>query len=129
VAIKWTHGTATVEMLQSPSPQAQFPVGTDLAAFGEIALRILGMPRNDAYRFAQTVDWRTTLLVPVPANANGFSQVTVQGNSGLLINLVAPGGQRHRAGAMVLWTNKGQVFALRGTIPSPDLVEMAQTVQ
>jgi hypothetical protein len=129
VDVKWTHGEQMVDLLQSPSPQMQFPAGTDLAAIGEIGLRILGMSRGDAYHLAQSIDWRTTLLVPVPANAVGFSQVTVQGNSGLLIGLVAPGGHRHRQGDILLWSSNGRVFALRGTIPSTELVEMAQTVQ
>jgi hypothetical protein len=129
VDVKWTHGEQTLDLLQSPSPQMQFPAGTDLAALGEIGLRILGMSRGDAYRMAQSIDWRTTLLVPVPANAVGFTQVTVQGNSGLLIGLVAPGGKRHRQGDLLLWSSHGRVFALRGTIPSADLLEVAQTIQ
>jgi hypothetical protein len=129
VDVKWTHGQQTVELLQSPSPQVQFPAGADLAAIGEIALRVLGMSRGDAYRMAQSIDWRTTLLVPVPANAVGVSQVDIQGNSGLMIGMAAPDGTRHRQGDLLLWSSNGRVFALRGTIPVPDLASMAQTIQ
>jgi hypothetical protein len=129
VSVKWTHGTQTLELVQSPSPQVEFPAGTDLPALGEIGLRILGMSRADAYRFAQTIDWRTTLVVPVPANAGAFSQVTVQGSSGLLLELSSHENRRRRAGALLLWSNGTQVFALRGTVPSPQLVEIAQTIQ
>ena len=129
VDITWTHNNSTVNLLQSPSPQMQFPAGIDLAGLGEIGLRVLGMSHGDAYRMAQSIDWRTTLLVPVPANAVGLSQVTVQGNPALLISLVAPAGKRQRQGDLLLWSSNGRVFALRGTIPSPELLEMAQTIQ
>lgn len=129
VLVKWTHDGQTVDLLQSPSPEVDFPAGTDLAALGEIGLRILGLSRSDAYRFAQSIDWRTTLLVPFPANAAAFSQVTVQGSSGLLVDLWATGNHRRRAGAMLLWSNGGRVFALHGTVASAELVEMAQTIQ
>lgn len=129
VVVQWKHDDRTVELLQAPSPQAQFPAGIDLAALGEIGLRILGTPREDAYRLAQSIDWRTTLLLPVPPNAGRFSQVTVQGNPGLLISMMGKGGPRRYGGAMVLWSNNGQVFALRGTLQAPDLVEIAQTLQ
>lgn len=129
VAVKWTHNGQTVELIQAPSPQVQFPAGTDLAALGEMGLRMLGMSRNDAYRFAQTIDWRTTLLVPLPANAVGFSEVNVQGSTGLMIGMVAPRSGRRYGDSLLLWSANDRVFALRGTIPVPDLVEMAQTVQ
>ncbi len=129
VAAKWTHGGQSVELIQSPSPQVQFPAGTDLAALGEIGLRILGMSRSDAYRFAQTIDWRTTLLVPLPANVVGFSEVNVQGSTGLMMSMVAPQGGRRYGGSLLLWSANDRVFALRGTIPAPNLLEMAQTIQ
>ena len=129
VEIKWTHNGQTVELIQSPTPQVQFPAGTDLAVLGEIGLRILGMSRSDAYRFAQAIDWRTTLLVPLPANVVNFSEVNVQGSTGLLIGMVGPQGGRRYGGSMLLWSANDRVFALSGTIAAPDLVEIAQTVQ
>lgn len=129
VAVKWTHGAQTLELVQSRSPEVEFPAGIDLPALGEIGLRILGMSRTEAYRLAQTIDWRTTLVVPVPANAVAFSQVAVQGSSGLLLDLLANEGHRRRGGALLLWSKGSQVFALRGTVTSVDLVEMAQTMQ
>jgi hypothetical protein len=129
VEVKWAHNGQTIDLMQSPSPQVQFPAGTDLAALGEIGLRILGMSRSDAYRFAQTIDWRTTLLVPLPANVVGFSEVNVQGSTGLLIGMVVPKQGRRYGGSLLLWSANDRVFALRGTIAAPELVEMAQTVQ
>ncbi len=129
VAVKWVRGGSTVELLQSPSPEVEFPAGTELPPLAQIGLRVLGLSKEDAYRFAQSIDWRTTLVVPIPMDTVMYSQVTVQGSSGLLLEQAGTGGPRRRGGGMVLWSKDNRVFALRGTISSAQLLEMAQTVQ
>ena len=131
VTVTWRHEGQTVQLVQSPSPQVDFPAGTDLPALAEIGLRIMGLSRNDAYRFAQSIDWRSTLVVPIPANVASFRQVSVQGGSGLLLEGARPGGGRRqgKAGAVVLWSDGSRVFALSGSLSSEQLLEMAQTLQ
>lgn len=128
VRVVWQHAGQSVELVESPSPQVDFPSGTDLAALAEIGLRIMGLSRNDAYRFAQSIDWRSTLLVPIPANVASFRQVTVRGASGLLLEGAKPAGQ-HVKNAVVLWSDGNRVFALSGSLGSEQLLEMAQTLQ
>jgi hypothetical protein len=128
VVLKWQQDGKRLELLQSPSPRVDLPPGTDLATLGEIGLRVLGLSRDDAYRFAQNIDWRTTLLVPVPANAASFREVNVRGGSGLLLELTQTGSRRH-AGSLLLWSDGTQVFALSGAVSSAELLEMAQSVQ
>ena len=69
--------------LQGPIPEVLMPPGVDLAQLGEIGLRILGLPENDAREFAKKVDWHTTLVVPVPPMATRFRQVIVGGSQGV----------------------------------------------
>ncbi|HET8698397.1 MAG TPA: hypothetical protein VFO94_12970, partial [Gammaproteobacteria bacterium] len=78
-------GRPAIVLLEAQTPEVSFPAGLDVAALGEIGLRLLGLSRTEAYRLAQTIDWRTTLLVPVPVNAASFRQVNIQGESALLI--------------------------------------------
>ena len=61
------------------------PTGLDLARVGEIGLRIAGLSPSEAHRFAQSVDWHGTLVVPVPADVSSFSEVSVHGHKGLLV--------------------------------------------
>jgi len=129
VVLRWQHNGQALELRQSPSPQVDFPSGTDLPALAEIGLRILGLPREDAYRFAQGIDWRTTLLVPIPVNAVSFRQVSVQGGSGLLLELAHARTDSRPGGALLLWSDGTRVFGLQGTVGSQQLLEMAQTLQ
>jgi len=130
VRVVWQHERQRVELVESPSPQVDFPSGTDLPALAEIGLRIMGLSRNDAYRFAQSIDWRSTLVMPIPANVASFRQVTVQGRSGLLVEAArAGGGRRGKAGAVVFWSDGNRVFALSGSLGAEQLLEIAQTLQ
>ncbi len=132
VRVTWRHEGQSVELVESPSPQVDFPSGTDLPALAEIGLRILGLSRSDAYRFAQSVDWRSTLVVPIPANVASFRQVTVQGGSGLLLEpsrRPAAGARRSKGSAVLMWSDGTRVFALSGSLGPEQLLEMAQTLQ
>jgi hypothetical protein len=132
VSFRVERSSSRVVLLQARQPAASFPAGADLTTFAEIGLRLLGLERGEAHRFAQNVDWRTTLLVPVPVNAASFKQVDVQGNPGVLIELHRqqpdPNGVRP-PGAQVMWSSGGSVFVLTGNIPMQQLVVMAQSVQ
>ena len=121
-------GHRQVTFTQARSPVITFPAGVDLASLAEIGLRLLGLDRAEAYRFAQSIDWRTTLLVPVPLTAATFHQVEVQSGSGLVIEV---GGAFNgaRGGSIVLWSNDNVVYALGGPLPATDTLQIAQSVQ
>jgi hypothetical protein len=130
VAITYADGQRRVALLQAHRPEAAFPAGVDLATLAEIGLRMLGMESSEAHRFAQSVDWHTTLIVPVPADVAVFHQVDVQGNAGLLIERSSRAtGRRHWLESRLLWSSGDSVFALMGNVHSPELFEMAQSFQ
>ena len=133
VVASWVHGRQRLTILESRSPQMQFPAGTDLTTLGEIGLRILGMSSADAHRMAQNIDWRTTMLIPIPPNATSFKEITVKGSSGLLIEALPKrpptDGLPPLRSEILLWAADGEVFAAEGTVGADELVEMAQTLQ
>ncbi|MDB6102757.1 MAG: hypothetical protein JWO52_2756 [Gammaproteobacteria bacterium] len=119
-----------VVLLQARQPEVSFPGGINLASLAEIGLRVLGLKSAEAHRFAQNVDWRTTLIVPVPADVQVFRQVDIQGNPGLLIETV----RRSSRGVLpeesrLLWSSGDSVFALVGNVRPTELFEMAQSVR
>jgi len=124
VTTTYRNGDQVFRLTQSRSPEVEFPAGVDLAALAEIGLRLLGLERDEAYRFAQSIDWRTTLIVPVPAAAAAFREVDVAGGNGLLIESRQPRGSH-----LLLWAADERVFALGGSLRPAAMLEMAQTVQ
>lgn len=125
-----TNAEPAVTLLQAASPTVAFPAGVDLATLGEIGLRILGLDRADAYRFAQSIDWRSTLIVPVPIDAASFRQVDVQGHGGLLIERRRASGPEQKPEEMTLlmWSSGDRIFALSGRVPPATALEMAQSI-
>jgi hypothetical protein len=122
---KFTNDKRRVELLQSRSPEVALPAGVDLPALGEIGLRILGLDASEAKRLAASIDWRSTMLIPVPGDAGSFRQVEVNGQPGLLVTARREG----REGSVVLWSRNDMVFALAGNVSSVDLMQMASSVQ
>lgn len=128
----WTNDKMRVGLIQAKSPDVELPPGLDLARLGEIGLRILGLDAREASRVAATVDWHSTLLVPVPVNASGFREVTVRGSKGLLITTATPrkdGEGPRRERAILLWSEGDRVLALSGNIESEHLMAMAESLK
>jgi hypothetical protein len=115
-----------VMFVQSRQPDAVLPQGTDLPLLAEIGLRVLGFEPNEARRFANSIDWRTTLLVPVPASVANFHEVDLGGGKGLLLETAAGSGPR---ASQLLWSAGGSVFALIGDVRPEELFEMARSTQ
>jgi hypothetical protein len=127
--LTYDDGKHQLSLTEAQSPVVTFPAGVDLASLAEIGLRLLGLDRAEAYRFAQSIDWRSTLLVPVPVAAATFRQVEVQNGTGLVIEAGEPTGPRRPGDSVVLWSNDGVVYALGGPARAVDLLQMAQSVQ
>ena len=76
-------------LMQSPSPEIELPPGVELKQLGEIGLRVLGLSPDDARNFANSVDWSSTFLVPIRADAAEVRQVNVNGAEGLMLTTSA----------------------------------------
>ncbi|MPZ17457.1 MAG: hypothetical protein GEV06_06050 [Luteitalea sp.] len=126
VMVRYEHGGRRTRLFQAQSPDVTMPAGVDAASLGEIGLRILGLPREEARRFAQMIDWNTTLLVPVPPTARSFKQVDIAGNPGVAIEHRPP---NHSPTNLVLWSSEGRVFALVSIQGMSQALAMANSVR
>ena len=123
-------------LLQAATPQVELPEGFDLATLGRLGLRLAGLSAADALSFSRAIDWRSTLLVPVPVQGGTFREVEVSGHQGLLVTFQPPAptdasAPRPRAQGVVLWSTDDKVMALQGpgSAEGIDLLEMAQSVR
>ena len=116
-------------LVQARSPEIGLPAGLDLPKLGEIGLRILGLEPSEARRIAQSTDWRSTMLVPVPGDVGSFRQVDVKGQKALLVSTVGKTSDgRSREGALLLWSDGDMVYALAGNLDNLDLMQMANSI-
>ena len=113
----WERLRACVLLAQVPSPTVTAPPDLDLLQLIEIGLQFAGMTPDEARAFGQTVDWTSTLVVPIPRNAASYEQVAVDGVMGTLIERLADDGvPRHY---VLMWVKDGIIYALSG-FGSPD---------
>jgi hypothetical protein len=117
----------SVHIVQARSPDVSFPAGLDLSKLAYAGLRVLGMSRDEAYRMSVTIDWRTTLIVPVPSKALAYRPMNVAGNEGLLIEGVA--ANETWPGGVLMWSAGEQTYAVAGAVSGEELLEIAQTLQ
>ena len=91
------------------------------------------MSAAEAHRFAQSIDWHSTLLVPVPANVSSFREVQVQGNKALLVTTTGQDTGPHRhfggSGSFLMWADGEMVYCLCGNLAELELTEMANSLQ
>jgi hypothetical protein len=126
---------AEAEFLQARSPEVLLPEGVDVGALAEIGLRILGFSAEEAKRFAQVIDWRSTMLVPIPSGNARFKRVDINGNPGLLIARTVPAAGNAspappaREVQMLIWSADGMVFGIRGNFRDESVLRMAYSAQ
>lgn len=123
---RFANGARNVIVLQAASPEVSFPSEVELWRLAYAGLRVLGMARDEAYRMAVTVDWRSTLIVPVPAQATSYRPMNVSGHDGLLIESVAR--DEDHPGSVLLWSTGEETYAVMGAVRGDELLEMAQTL-
>lgn len=132
VMTEFAQGDRRAAMMQGPIPEVLMPAGVDLAQLGEIGLRMMGLPAPEAREFAKKVDWKTTLVVPVPPTATRFRQVVVGTSQGVAIEgpIIDPETKVERGNwNLLLWSNGGRVYGIRSTLRFNDVLAMANSLQ
>jgi hypothetical protein len=119
-----THQDFTV--MQVPSPVVEVPEGIDMQALGEAMLQLIGMSPQEAARLSRSIDWTTTLVVPVPTDIASVREVQVDGTIGLLFD--AAGYDPSAAGAL-LWQKDGIVTMIAGSSSSMRLLAVAESLE
>ncbi len=99
-----------VMFMQIPSPTVDTPPNVDLRQLAELGLEFTGMTADQAHSFSATVDWTTTLVVPIPRNGAVYQRVTVDGVQGYLIQRPMDDAPQYA----LIWVKNGIVYAIGG---------------
>jgi hypothetical protein len=113
-------------LAQIPSPLVNAPADLDIEALARVGLEFTGMSAAEAAEFTSTVNWTSTLLVPIPRNATTHEQVSVDGVTGTLIQRSSDETPQYA----LLWVKDGIIYAISGLgANSQQAVEMANALQ
>jgi len=97
-------------LAQIPSPEVSAPASLDINKLAQIGLEFTGMTAEEAAQFTSTVDWTSTLLVPIPKNAASYQQVTVDGVTGTLIERPSDDAPQFA----LFWVKDGIIYTIGG---------------
>jgi hypothetical protein len=111
--------------LQSTSPTIEAPPGVDINRAGQILLRTLGMSASEAEEFSATVNWATTLVVPVPSDVE-YRHITVEGVDAIFLEDELKGG---KAVYTLLWLKDGMLQALIGDGTQADALRLVNSLE
>lgn len=116
-----------VILAQIPSPNVSAPADLDINQLAQIGLEFTGMTPEEAAAFTSTVDWTSTLVVPIPSNSASYDQVSVDGVTGTLIH--RPSREGEPTTFALLWVKNGIIYAISGRGTNSDrAIEMANSL-
>ena len=99
-----------VILAEIPSPTVITPPDVDLTQLAELALQFTGMNPAQAQAFSQSVDWASSLVIPIPKNAAIYQQITVDGVAGTLIQRSPDDSPQYA----LIWVKNGIIYAIGG---------------
>ncbi len=97
-------------LTEIPSPTVNAPPNLDVEQLAELGLQFTGMTKEQAHAYAQTVDWTSTLVVPIPRNAAQYKPVTVDGVNGYLIQRPLGDAPQYA----IVWVKDSIIYAVGG---------------
>ncbi len=110
-----------------PTPTVSVPPDLNIAQVAEAGLQLAGMKADEAHAFCQTMDWTSTLVIPIPRDVTSYQTEEVDGVQGTLISL--PGwGTWLQPGYTLLWVKNGIIYSLTGYGSSADAVPLAESL-
>ena len=116
-----------VVVAQVPSPTVSVPPNFNIGQLVELGLQAGGMSAQQAHDFCQTVDWTSTLVLPLPRFVNSYQTVTVDGVEGTLIDLPRLGSRRP-AGYTLMWVKDGFIYTVMGFGNASSAVPLAESL-
>jgi hypothetical protein len=119
---RWNPDCKILFQMQSPTITA--PPGLDIESLGEAFLQLAGMTGTEAEQFSASVDWQTTLVVPIPPNAKS-QEVAVDGVKGTLVY----DSRSTQPQYALIWVKDGILYALSGSVDIDSARLIANSMQ
>jgi anti-sigma factor RsiW len=121
----WKAGDQEIlSFVQMTAPAVEYPDDLDLEALGVAGLQLLGMSEAEATTLGANIDWTTTLVLPVPKDADmSVTEVSIHGADGLLF--ANPDAED---AAAVMWQEGDMSYMVAGEFSADEVMSMAESV-
>lgn len=106
-----------------PSSEVTTPDGLNVPKLAEAMLQLTGMSADEARAFSQSVDWATTLVLPVPSGEGVSSRdIAVDGVTGTLVT------DSNHGMYTLFWVRRGMLYGITGSGDPQKAVDLANTL-
>lgn len=123
----WDQLSTCIIVAQVPSPTVTAPSDLDIAQLAEVGLQFIGMEAGEARQLSRSVDWATTLVIPIPRNAATVTEVEVDGVTGTLLSRYPDDGVAGRY--TLLWVKDDIIYAVSGFGYSSKAIGVANSMK
>jgi anti-sigma factor RsiW len=113
-----------LHLVEAPSPLVNVPSDLNLQQLAETVLGLAGMNPVQARKFCQTVDWKSTLVLPVPSSVRSYESVDVNGVTGTLMYTSG----RRSPSYVLIWVKDGIIYCLVGMGDPSQAVQLADSL-
>ncbi len=112
--------------VQMTAPEVEYPDDLDLDTLGVAGLQLLGMSAEEATALGATIDWSTTLLLPIPKDAGmTVTEISVNGADGFVFaNPDLPD-----EGSAVMWQRGDMSYMVTGEFSADQMIEIAKSAK
>ena len=112
-------------LIQAPGPTINMPAELNLQQLAETALQLAGMTPVQARKFCQTIDWKSTLVLPIPRGVTSYEPVSINGIQGTLMRLP----NHDRPSYVLVWADDGIIYGLVGWGDPNMAVQLASSLE
>ena len=113
-------------LMQLASPTVEMPDELPVEQLGSAFLQIVaGMTPEDADEMSASIDWFSTLMLPIPTGEAEHRTVSVDGTQGTLIEEAAFDDGHY----MLIWVNNDILYAIHGNGDVSPAIEMANSLE
>jgi anti-sigma factor RsiW len=115
-------------VIQAPSPTVNVPSDLNIQQLAEIGLQLAGWSPVKAREFCQSVDWKSTLVLPIPRTVQSYETVTVHGLRGTLMHFPSSNNNERPSFALI-WIDNGVIYSLIGKGDASSAVQLASSLE
>ena len=116
---------ACIKLNELPSPTASFPQEINPAEIAQVGLQAAGLSPTDAANFTQTVDWTTTMVLPVFHGQTAYKRVNLNGIEAVLLR------RRNDSPSErfnLVWVDNGIMYSLMGSGDDTAAINLASRI-
>lgn len=99
-------------LIEAPSPIVSVPPDLNVNQLVEVGLEAAGMSPAQASSVSHSIDWKSTLAVPIPTRVSSYVKESVDGVEGDLI--LSNGARGRPAEYELIWVKNGVIYSIHG---------------